>query len=47
MTGSVDKLTRSHAIAHAAKYGLQREVVYLMDHKNLTPEEALSKLDIL
>lgn len=47
MAGSVNKLTRSRALVHAAKYGLAREVAYLIDHKNLTPEEALSEWDIL
>ena len=48
MAGSVDKLlTRSQALVHASKYGLAREVAYLIDHKNLTPEEALAEWDIL
>lgn len=40
-------MTRSQAIATAAKYKLQREVIYEMDHNDLKPEEALSKYDIL
>lgn len=39
----VKKFTRSHT----AKYGLQREVAYEIDHNNLTPEEALAEQDIL
>lgn len=35
----VKKFTRSPA----AKYGLQREVAYEIDHNNLTPEEALAE----
>ena len=41
----VKKFTRSQA--PAAKYGLQREVAYEIDHNNLTPEEALAEWDIL
>lgn len=39
----VKKFTRSHT----AKYGLQQEVAYKIDHNNLTPEEALAEWDIL
>ena len=35
----VKKFTRSQA----AKYGLQREIAYEIDHNNLTPEEALAE----
>jgi hypothetical protein len=42
-----EPLTRSRALIHAAKYGLQREVAYLIDHRGYTPEEALSEWDIL
>jgi hypothetical protein len=48
MAKNIDKpLTRSRALIHAAKYGLQREVAYLIDHRGYTPEEALSEWDIL
>jgi len=48
MAKSVNKsLTRYQALIHAAKYELQREVAYLIDHRNYTPEEALSEWDIL
>ena len=43
----VKKFTRSQALITAAKYGLQREVAYEIDHNNLTPEEALAEWDIL
>ena len=33
--------------APAAKYGLQREVAYEIDHNNLTPEEVFAEWDIL
>lgn len=42
-----NKMTRSKAIATAARYGLQAEVAYSIDHQNMTPEEALSEWDIL
>ena len=41
------KMTRSQAIATAARYGLAREVAYEIDHQNCTPEEALAEWDIL
>jgi len=47
MAGSLKSLTRSQALTHAAKYGLAREVAYLMDHYGMTPEEALSEKDII
>lgn len=40
-------MTREQAIATAAKFGLQAEVIWEMDHNNCTPEEALSEWDIL
>lgn len=40
-------MTREQAIRTAAKYGMQAEVIYLMDHKGCSPIEALSELDIL
>lgn len=40
-------MDRKIAIITASKYNLAREVAYEMDHNDLTPEEALSKLDIL
>jgi hypothetical protein len=47
MARRVIPLTRSRALILAAKYGLAREVAYLIDHKDLSPEEALSEWDIL
>ena len=47
MAKRVIPLTRSRALIYASKYGLEREVAYLIDHQNLTPEEALSEWDIL
>ena len=41
------RMTRSKAIATAARYGLQNEVAYSIDHKDMSPEEALSEWDIL
>ena len=41
------RLTRSQALVTAAKYGLQREVAYEIDHNNCSPEEALAEWDIL
>lgn len=40
-------MTREEAIATAAKWGLQAEVIWEMDHNDCTPEEALSEWDIL
>lgn len=40
-------MTREQAISTAAKYKLQAEVIYEMDHNGLSPEEALSEWDIL
>lgn len=40
-------MTREEAIATAAKYGLIGEVIYYMDHFDMSPEEALSELNIL
>lgn len=47
MTTIKKHLTRSQALVTAAKYGLQREVAYEIDHNNCTPEEALAEWDIL
>lgn len=41
------RMTRSQAIATAARYKLQAEVIYEMDHNGCTPEEALAECDIL
>ena len=41
------RLTRKQAIATAARYGLQREVIERMDKYGDSPEEALSEYDIL
>ena len=41
------RMTRSQAIATAARYKLQAEVIYEMDHNGCSPEEALSEWDIL
>lgn len=41
------QLSREQAIATAARYKLQAEVIYEMDHNGCTPEEALSEWDIL
>ena len=40
-------MTREQAISTAAKYKLQAEVIYEMDHNGLSPEEALSEWDII
>lgn len=40
-------MTREQAIATAARYKLQAEVIYEMDHNDCTPEEALAEWDIL
>ena len=40
-------MTREEAIITAAKYMLQAEVIYEMDHNGLSPEEALAEWDIL
>lgn len=40
-------MTRKEAIASAAKYRLVAEIIYEMDHNNLSPEEALSEWDII
>lgn len=40
-------MSREQALATAAKYNLVGEVAYYMDHLDMTPEEALSELDIL
>jgi len=40
-------MSRHEALAVAAKYGLIGEVIYEMDRKGLSPEEALSEWDIL
>lgn len=42
-----EEMSREEAIAAAAKYGLIREVVYCMDHRDMTPAEALAEWDIL
>ena len=39
-------MSRHEALAVAAKYGLIGEVIYEMDRKGLSPEEALSEWDI-
>ena len=43
----LEKMTREQAIATAARYKLQAEVIYEMDHNGCTPEEALAECDIL
>lgn len=40
-------MSREQALATAAKYNLIAEAAYYMDHLDMTPEEALSELDIL
>lgn len=40
-------MTRAEAIATAARYRLQGEVIYCMDHLNMEPAEALAEWDIL
>ena len=40
-------MSREQALTTAAKYNLVGEVAYYMDHLDMTPEEALSELDIL
>lgn len=40
-------MTRSAAIATAARYRLQGEVIYCMDHLGMEPAEALAEWDIL
>ena len=40
-------MSREQALATAAKYNLVDEAAYYMDHLDMTPEEALSTLDIL
>ena len=40
-------MTKKEAMLTASKYNLQGEVAYLVDKQSLTPEEALSELDIL
>ena len=40
-------ITREEAIATAAKYGLIAEVIYCMDHLDMTPAEALAEWDII
>lgn len=40
-------MSRKEALSTAAKYNLVGEAVYYMDHLDMTPEEALSELDIL
>lgn len=39
-------MTREEAIAKAATYQLQGEVIYCMDELGYTPEEALDEWDI-
>lgn len=39
-------MTREEAIAKAAKYMLQAEVIYCMDNLGYSPEEALDEWDI-
>jgi hypothetical protein len=41
------QITREEAIAMAAKYGLIAEVIYCMDHLDMTPAEALEEWDII
>lgn len=41
------RLTRDQAIVTASRYNYAREVAYVIDHYNMTPEEALSEYDIL
>ena len=40
-------MTRDEAIATAARYKLQGEVIYCMDHLGMEPAEALAEWDIL
>jgi len=39
-------LSREEALATAAKYGLEEDITYFMEH-GYTPNEALAELDIL
>ena len=39
-------MTREEAIAKAAAYQLQGEVIYCMDELGMSPEEALDEWDI-
>jgi adenine-specific DNA methylase len=43
----IASITREEAITWAAKYGLIAEVIYRMDHLDMTPAEALAEWDIL
>jgi adenine-specific DNA methylase len=43
----IASITREEAIATAAKYNLIAEVIYCMDHLDMTPAEALAEWDIL
>lgn len=40
-------ITREEAITWAAKYNLIGEVIYCMDHLEMTPAEALAEWDII
>lgn len=40
-------MTREEAVFTASRYGYAREAIHYMDYLSLSPEEALSKLDIL
>lgn len=40
-------MDRTEALALAAQYGLEQEVVFLHDSKDLSWEEALSEWDII
>lgn len=41
------EITREEAITWAAKYNLIAEVIYCMDHLDMTPAEALAEWDII
>ncbi len=40
-------MSQAHALAFAAKYGLEEEVNYCIDVLGYTPEEALYEWDII
>lgn len=41
------EITREEAIVWASKYNLIAEVIYCMDHLDMTPAEALAEWDII
>ena len=43
----IASITREEAIVWAAKYNLIAEVIYCMDHLEMTPAEALAEWDII